>query len=297
MKNVKEKQTIDVWSLLRQAAEKLDLARIPDGKMEAELFLAHTLGLRRMDLYLEPARAVSPKDTTRFDTLILERLQRKPAQYLIEEQEFWGRRFWTPQGVFIPRPETELLIETAINHFRAKTPRKIFDIGTGSGCIAITLALVYPNADILASDCSLQPLSVARVNAHTHQVTNRVRFFCGDLTEPLRLSSPNRIDLIISNPPYLSNDERIGLQPEVSHHEPKEALFTGPFGTEVIHRILSTAQGLLSPEGILILEIGATQGKNVMQEGQRLKFDVTIRKDYAGLDRIALLRSSRSDPS
>ena len=293
MKDRSEVGSASVKSLLRQGSKALSRGKIPEERMEAELFLAKVLGLRRIDLYLDPERPVKKGEQARFDKFILERLKRKPAQHLLEEQEFWGNRFWTPPGVFIPRPETELLVETAAELFSKRPPAKILDIGTGSGCLSVTLALLFTDATIFALDRSLRALSVARINAETHGVADRIAFFCSDLTGTIRSVPRKMFDLIVSNPPYLGDGEREGLQPEVVRHEPHEALFAGPSGLEAIVRILADSSILLSPDGILLLEIGATQGEDVREIGEKHGFETRIRRDYAGRDRVALMRLSR----
>ena len=208
MKDRSEVGSASVKSLLRQGSKALSRGKIPEERMEAELFLAKVLGLRRIDLYLDPERPVKKGEQARFDKFILERLKRKPAQHLLEEQEFWGNRFWTPPGVFIPRPETELLVETAAELFSKRPPAKILDIGTGSGCLSVTLALLFTDATIFALDRSLRALSVARINAETHGVADRIAFFCSDLTGTIRSVPREMFDLIVSNPPYLADTSR-----------------------------------------------------------------------------------------
>jgi release factor glutamine methyltransferase len=294
VKGKSEGGSVSVESLLRQGGDALSSGQLPEERIEAELFLAHVLGLRRIDLYLDPERPVKEEEQARFKKLVLERLNRKPAQHLLEEQEFWGRRFWTPSGVFIPRPETELLVESAADLFSGKPPRKILDIGTGSGCLSVTLALLFADSVVFALDRSLRALSVARVNAEVHGVADRVGFFCADLSGAIRTAPREKLDLIVSNPPYLADGERESLQPEVVRYEPHEALFAGPSGLDAIIRILADAPTLLSPDGILLLEIGETQGKKVRSIGKNQGFETTIRRDYAGRDRVALMRFTES---
>jgi release factor glutamine methyltransferase len=284
-----EAGSASVASLLRRGGEALTAGQIIQGRMEAELLLAHVLGLRRIDLYLDPERPVKDDERARFERLVLERLDRRPTQHLLEEQEFWGRRFWTPPGVFIPRPETELLIEIAADFFSKTPPGRIFDIGTGSGCLAVILSLLFVDAEVFALDRSRRALSVALVNAERHGVGDRVDFFCADLSGPLRPGTRGKIDLIVSNPPYLADGEREGLQPEVVRYEPHEALFAGPSGMEAIVHILANAPSLLSPDGILLLEIGATQASKVLEAGGAQGFETAIRRDHAGRNRVALM--------
>jgi release factor glutamine methyltransferase len=288
-----EGESASVASLLQQGSKALSRGQIAGERIEAELFLAKVLGLRRIDLYLDPERSVKEEEQARFETFILERLNRKPAQHLLEEQEFWGKRFWTPYGVFIPRPETELLVETAAELFSRRPPAKILDIGTGSGCLSVALALLFTDAAVFALDRSLWALSVARVNGEAHGVADRIRFFCSDLTGTIRSVTREKFDLIVSNPPYLGDGEREGLQPEVVRHEPHEALFAGPSGLEAIARILADAPILLSPDGILLMEIGATQGEKVREIAEKQGFETTLRRDYAGWNRVALMRFPR----
>jgi release factor glutamine methyltransferase len=279
-----------VSSLLGWAVGVLTSTRFPEGRIEAELLLARATGLRRIDLYAEPGRAVSNGEAAEFEALVQKRIGRIPVQHLIEEQEFWGRPFWTPPGTFIPRPETELLIEGALDLFRDRPPERVLDLGTGTGCIAITLAILFPSAKVFAVDRSARALAVARHNAEKHRVGGRVRFLCGDLGRPLRIAAAHRFDLIVSNPPYLGEHERSTLEPEVAEHDPPEALFAGPSGMEIIERILRETPLFLAPGGSILLEFGAVQGEKVRRVAQRLGFDIRIQKDYAELERVARLR-------
>lgn len=289
MNRPKSEGSSQVKALLLDVSRTLTQARIPEGRLEAELLLAHVLGVGRIGLFREPERVVEPQELSRLQGLVRERLSRRPIQHLTETQEFWGRSFWTPPGVFIPRPETEGIIEIVQESLPGGRPRRVLDLGCGSGCLSVTLALLYPQAQILAIDLSQRALSVARANARAHGAEEGISFIRSDLADSLGRTQDRQIDLIVSNPPYLADAERKDLEPEVSRHEPSEALFAGPCGTELIDRILAETPRLCSGGGRMIMEIGSTQGPYVLKRSMALKWKAAIRKDHFGKDRYACL--------
>ena len=183
--------------------------------------------------------------------LIERRAQREPLQYITGRQEFWGLDFMVTPDVLIPRPETELIVETALAACQDRSrPLTIIDLCTGSGCIAISLAKELPAARIFATDTSAKALAVARENARRHGVSDRIRFLEGDLFGPLEeLDLQGQVDIIVSNPPYVPSGDRPALQPEVRDYEPELALFAGPEGTEIHRRIIGTAPRFLKKNG------------------------------------------------
>lgn len=296
-----------VQIILNTAIQRLTAAGSDTPRLDAEVLLAHTLGYEeRTRLYLYPDHPLSPQELARFENLLQRREHREPVAYLTGYKEFFGLDFEVNPHVLIPRPETELLVETtleiydfALHAFGGFTSgddksstvnrqSKIVDVGTGSGCLAVTLAKHLPQAAVFAVDLSGEALQTARRNAKRHGVSERITFVQGDLLEPILTP----VDIIISNPPYVSQPELAVAQPEVSRYEPRLALDGGPNGVEIIQRLLLQAVSKLKPGGSLLIEIGSGQG-NVVKELARQYFSaahIEIRPDLAGLDRLLLLK-------
>jgi release factor glutamine methyltransferase len=272
-----------ILTLLQDAARTLDQAGIASPRLEAELLLCKILGCRRIDLYLRPMEYPSAEDLSRFRAWLCRRAAREPLQYITGEVEFCGILLHVSPGVFIPRPETEWLVEAAKQIVPA--PQRILDLCTGSGALAIALARQFPNATVYATDLSPVALAVAQQNAERQQ--SRVLFREGDLFSPFESTL---FDLIVCNPPYIPEAERPHLQPEVRDYEPACALYAAEEGTAFYRRLLREAPSYLAPSGSLILEMGDHQsewlGKQVQAEG---RFSVTFLPDLSGVDRIAIL--------
>lgn len=221
----------EVWTVVRLigwSADFLAKKGIDDARLNVERLLGHVLGCPRVQLYLDFDRPLREQELKEFKKLLLRRAAREPIQYILGETEFYSLAFAVRPGVLIPRPETEILVEhglTLLKNF-PHAP-KIVDVGTGSGVIAITLALHIPAAKVIAFDISDLALQIAAENAQRHQITDRITFASGDILDPQKwpISEPNSIDLIVANPPYISLAEAETLQPEIRHHEPGEALF------------------------------------------------------------------------
>src|SRR5579864_9595029 len=227
--------------------------------MNAELLLMFTLNCDRAYLYGHPERELTPDETTAYQAALNQRARGVPAQYITGHQEFWGMDLIVSPAVLIPRPETEHVIETVLEFGAAevrgpKSKVRIVDVGTGSGCIALALAKESPHAEIHATDISPDALEVARANAARHQLERRIRFHQTDLLEGLE----GEFDFVVSNPPYVGDSEEDQVQLEVRKFEPRNAVFAGPAGTEVIARLIPQARQLLRPDGWLIMEISST---------------------------------------
>ena len=222
--------------------------------------------------------------------LVERRLGREPLAYIVGRQEFWGLSFQVSPAVLIPRPETELIVETALALFpKADERLSIVDVCTGSGCVAVALATELPQAHITATDISPAALSVARLNAAAHGVADRVHFCRADLFEGV---DRRPFDLIACNPPYVADGDRRGLQPEVRDHEPEVALFGGAKGIDVVERVIRNAPARLRPGGVLLVEFGFGQDQDVEDivgstEGLEL---VELRRDLQGIARTAVAR-------
>jgi len=231
---------------------------------------------------------------TIFEQAVERRARREPLQYITGKQEFWGLDFLVNAEVLIPRPETELIIESVLNGVSGKEePLRIVDLCTGSGCIAVSLAKELPAAALAATDASASALSVARDNARRHGVSDRIRFLEGDLFEPLEAGNiVCRVDIIVSNPPYVPTGDRRALQPEVGEYEPSMALFAGPGGTELHRRIIDAAPLFLKSGGTLIMEMGMGQAETIagmIKKDNRYLSCETL-KDLAGIERVVMAK-------
>ena len=244
----------------------LRAAEVPSHTLAAELLLMHVLGRDRAWIYTHPEDALEPAAVDRYFALVARRAAGEPTQYLTGKQEFWGLEFEVTPAVLIPRPETEHVVEVALERLGARgikinmmtglpsPPLHIADVGTGSGCIAVALAHELPHAEILATDISARALEVARRNASRHGLGDRILFLQTDLLESV--NEANSFDLIASNPPYVARNESHQLPREVREHEPAAALFGGPTGVEIYPRLIEQAASLLRHSGILVLELG-----------------------------------------
>lgn len=270
---------------LRQGSELLESNGVASSRLTAEVLLCHALKRERIYLYSHPEHELTTVEWIHYGRYLHERLQGKPSQYITKRQEFWGREFRVTPDVLIPRPETEHVVERALEV--ARGARRVMDIGTGSGALAVTLALELKPEFAVATDLSPDALRVARQNARS--LGAQVEFVCCDLSGAVG----GRFDLIVSNPPYIPDHEIAHLQREVRDWEPRMALAGGSRGVDPYLRIVPDAERLLAPGGWLIFEIGY-QGEAAVRAafGEAWK-DVTTGHDLAGLPRVI---SARYDP-
>lgn len=281
--------------LYHRAVQRLTAAGIFDPEVEATLLLGHLLGCRRSDIFLNEARQVTDSVTDAVEQALVRRMAHEPLAYILGEQEFYGRTFSVSPEVLIPRPETELLVERAIRAIKAmgssRHPR-ILDLGTGSGVIAITLALEIPLARVVGLDLSSSALRVARANAIRHGAIE-VQWLNSDWGSAVRDGCC--FDLVAANPPYVAEGIEATLQPELAS-EPGLALYGGEDGRREIDRIMADACRLLCPGGLLLMEIGFDQGEYVLARMNSLGgFDeLMVHRDYAGLPRILQARRKKS---
>ncbi len=302
---------LDLKDTLASAISRLTAANVPSPRLNAELLLRFTLDVDRAYLYAHPERELSAEEQARYDEVLRQRTRGVPAQYITGHQEFWGMDFIVTPAVLIPRPETEHLIEivlkichperseeSAVANDQRRTTNdvpfsevrgpksedRIIDVGTGSGCIAIALAKELPDAEIHATDISPDALEIAEANAARHQMQTRIHFHDTDL---LRGLGPDSFDFVVSNPPYVGESEEDEVQLEVRKFEPRNAVFAGPTGLEVIERLIPEAERVLKPGGWLILEISGTIADGV---GRLLENwnEVRITNDLQGIPRVAL---------
>jgi len=268
--------------------------------MNAELLIIFTLGCDRAYLYAHPERELTPDELRRYDEALARRATGVPAQYITGHQEFWGLDLIVSPAVLIPRPETEHVVEAVLElanvgdvdqsqRQRSGAPARhvrIVDVGTGSGAIALALAKEFPTAEIHATDISAQALEVARANAARHELSARIKFHLTDLLEAL---PREEFDFVISNPPYVGQSEEDQVQLEVRKFEPRNAVFAGPTGLEVIERLIPQARDALRPGGWLVLEISGTIADGVppLLAGWT---DVKVTNDLQGIARVARAR-------
>jgi release factor glutamine methyltransferase len=305
-----EISAMEVREALREGIARLCDAGVPSYTLAAELLLMHTVGRDRTWIYSHPEVALEPAQASAYFALLARRAAGEPTQYLTGKQEFWSLEFEVNRDVLIPRPETEHVVEVALQRIRVRDRRaeidtsastatmRIADIGTGSGCIAVALARELPPAQIFATDISAAALEVARRNAARHGVRDRMHFIRCDLLASFpRPSGLGRnwsgFDAIVSNPPYVARDEAASLAVEVREYEPPGALFGGLAGTEVYARLVEQAAELLRPGGILVLEIGYDSAPRVLPllSAAAGWTAVTMTNDLAGYPRvIAALR-------
>ncbi len=233
---------------------------------DAEFLLLHTLGIDRAALLAHPTRVLTSEELALYKAAIARRLRHEPIQYITGEQEFFGLRLKVTSATLIPRPETEHLVETVLDRLRHDRPVKILDIGTGTGAIALALAVHLPQALITAVDLSAEALEVARQNAAAHHMVDRVHFILSDLlTELPQKEQSAAFDAIVSNPPYIPEEDRAELHPQVRDYEPAEALFAGGLGLDIYRRLIPGAYAALKPDGFLALEIGHGQREAIAE--------------------------------
>jgi release factor glutamine methyltransferase len=283
-----------VLEMVRWTTDYLAKRGFDDARLEAELLLSGTLDLRRLDLYLQFDRPLRPEELAEFKARLLRRTRREPLQYIAGHADFRQLRLRVDRRVLIPRPETEVLVGEVLAWARGRADLTAADIGTGSGAIALSLASEGPFARVVATDVSTEALEVARDNHRAAAAAAPVEFRQGHAYAAL---AGDRFDVVISNPPYVGERERDGLDPEVREWEPPLALFSGSEGLELIRELVRGAPSHLHGGGLLALEIGAAQAEEVcrlIRETGRFA-EPDVRRDLAGRDRIVL--AELHDPS
>lgn len=276
-----------VEGILREAGRRLRDAGIPNPDLDAELLLRHVLGWDRAALIAEGRSPLGPDPQTRFFALVEERAAGRPVQHLTGTQRFWRHEFRVTADVLIPRPETELIVEAALDLLRPLSGAIVVDVGTGSGCIALSIAAEKPDASVHAVDISQPALEVARDNARRLGLQDRVSFHLGDLLEPLA-ALEGRIDLVASNPPYVDPaDPRLAA--EVRDHEPGVALHPPGDVASIYRRLIAQAERFLKPGGFLVVEVGHGMAAEVARLCERGGLGVrSVRSDLAGIPRTVV---------
>ena len=296
------KRITSLRDALRDAIIQLESEHVSSAALAAELLLMHTLGRDRAWLYAHPEQELDAATIEKYFSLVARRASGVPTQYLTGHQEFWGLDFEVTPDVLIPRPETEHLIEVALERLggapsQRNAELRIADIGTGSGCIAIALAHELRNAQFVATDISAAALEVARRNAARNGVAERIEFVERNLLDALLHESrvtnheSRFLHAVVSNPPYIARSDAATLAREVREHEPESALFGGETGTAMYAPLITQAAALLQPGGILVLELGYNSAEHVSRLLDASEWsDTAITNDLAGIKRVASAR-------
>jgi release factor glutamine methyltransferase len=279
-----------VRDILNESTKALEAADIPSARLDAEVLLSFCLGCDRLEFYKNPVMTISETQLNAFRNLIARRLQWEPVAYITGRKEFWSFTLEVNSSVLIPRPDTEIIVEEALNIYRNFTslPVRILDIGTGSGAIALALAREITGAKVVATDISIAALNLAQKNAATLGLKEKIDFRQGNLFEPV----DGLFDIIVSNPPYIAAKEYEELPVSVKAFEPREALFAGESGLGFYEKLIYQAAGFLQKNGWLLLEIGAKQEAGIrrIMEASGCYDSIEMRRDYAGLPRVIKAR-------
>jgi release factor glutamine methyltransferase len=290
-------ETWTIQKLLNWVAEYLRNKGIDSPRLSAELLLSHVLGLKRIELYTQFEKIVSEEQLAKLHNLVERAGQKEPIPYIVGKTEFYSLELNVTSDCMIPRPETELLVERAIEFLRTRSGKQsICDLCTGSGCIAVAIARNYPDCQIIATDISDTALSVAAKNVEKHGLKERIRLLCGDLFDPIvpHLDA-GKFDLIVCNPPYVSSAEFEKLGKNVKDYEPKLALFAGDDGLDIYRRIIERVDTFLKSDAALMLEIGYNQGQNVRELLEEIGIfaEILIEKDFHDNDRIVIAKKQK----
>jgi release factor glutamine methyltransferase len=280
--------TLSREQALMQGRERLAAAGIADAAREARLLLTRMLDISMEMLVAHPSSPLSPEQETRWEQALERREKREPVSHILGTRHFWEDEFLVTRHTLDPRPDTETLIEAVCDLYPNRLEMlRIADIGTGTGCLLLTLLKIFPNAYGIGMDLSLDALAVAAENSKRLQLTQRASLIAGSWMEALHAP----FDLIISNPPYIAYHESETLEAEVRLYEPSLALYGGEDGLDAYRALLPQAKHLLAPEGAIVLECGYRQAASVMEEGTRAGLrPIATRKDLAGHERCIIFK-------
>ena len=288
-------ETWTILKLLKWTTAYFKSHQIEHPRAASEILLAHALGMGRVDLYIQYDRPLEPQELEVFKGFIQRRIKREPVAYIVGEKGFWSLDLKVTPDVLIPRPETETLVEAALLIMPpepSSRPLRVLDLGTGSGAVVIALAMERTGHRFYAVDCSQKALAVAQHNARRHGVEGHITFLQGNWFEALQEDGRRGFDLIVSNPPYVSNQDFEALPLEISQYEPPQALDGGADGLDAMGLIIEKAPAHMTPGGWLLLEIGQDQAasiKGLMATSGAYK-DFSVIKDYSGFDRVVRAR-------
>ena len=277
-----------VRDALNRAETRLLSEGVADPRMEAQVLLAHLLSVSRARLYADLLEPIPADAQDEYDQMVERRTVGEPTAYLTNHREFYGLDMHVDPRVLIPRPETELLVELALDRASVLERPIIAEVGVGSGAVAVSLARHLPTATIYATDLSTEALEVAAINCRAHGVEGRVRLLHGDLLVPV----PKAMDVIVSNPPYVNRHDLSSLPIEIREHEPLMALDGGADGLDVIRRLLRQVRDRLKPGGTFLMEIGYDQAPRVRDLACSAfpESEVELMKDLAGIERVLVVR-------
>ena len=275
--------------ILNYGLEFLKSNSIENPKKEIEIFLCHLLSYSKFELYNNAEKSISLTKVNLLNEWLERRAKREPIQYIINNAWFYGREFYVNENVFIPRPESERLIEVAINHLRDFDSPKILEIGTGSGCLSISLAIEFPNSDVQSIDVSENAINVAKINSKKFHVNN-ISFKKLDFLKS-EMKTFRNFDLLISNPPYIPKKDMESLMPEVRNFEPHNSLTDDSDGLEFYRKFSSDLHYILNSNGIGIFEVGLSpHPKDAKRIFNKISRSTKLLKDYNGDDRLIIVR-------
>jgi len=279
-----------IFQALKIAESLLKSEGLSTPRLDAEVLLCHAIGKDKNYLYKSPEIFLSADELELFQVLVERRCGREPVAYIVGQKEFWSLDLEMQRGVLIPRPDTEAVVEEVlrIGHAMNSVGMKILDVGTGSGAIAISLAVQLEDSMIVAVDTSMEALQIARRNAEKYEMDERIHFLCGNLLKPLS----GKFDIVVSNPPYLSEAEFEGLPDEIREFEPKEALLSGRSGIECHEKLIGDAKNCLKSGGWLVMEIGWGQAEALEQilRNDGSYGDILFHRDLGGRERVVSAR-------
>lgn len=282
-------EMLTVLEIIKRTTEFFQKHGIEGPRLNAELLVGHALGLKRMQLYLQFERPLAEAELAKIRPLVKRRSEREPLQYILGTAEFSGLTLKVDRRALIPRPETELLVEIAKKKFAATPPARVLDLGTGTGAIALALAKNFPAATVMAVDVSADALALATENATALGLAERLRVMQSDWFAAL--PAGEKFELIVANPPYLSDAETKETAPEVRKFEPWSALSAGPDGAEALRKIIAEAPKWLSADGCLLLETGIAQHATLLEATKAAGFaSAESRRDLTGRDRFLIAR-------
>ncbi len=286
-----------IQKLLNQATQYLTDKGVDSPRLSAELLLSHVLRVQRIELYTRFDKSVIKEQVDKLQELVKRASENEPIAYLIGKTEFYSLELEISHACLVPRPETELLVERAIEFLRTRTSRQfVCDLCTGCGCVAVAIAKNFANAGIIATDISDAALETAAKNIEKHNLRNRIKLLCGDLFDAIIPHlDVEKFDLIVCNPPYISTAEFEKLEKNVKDYEPRLALYAGTDGLDIYRKIAQQVDAFLKADGALILEIGYAQGQAVKEllENINIFREIRIEKDFHDNDRIIFAHKSR----
>jgi release factor glutamine methyltransferase len=299
--HTEQEQAWTTRKLLQWMGDAFKKRDLDDPRRLAEMLLAHVLSCDRLRLYMEADRPASPLERAQLRDLVGRALNHEPIQYLVGEEWFYGLQFKVDKRVLIPRPATETIIDHTLNHARNTFGKSgegvlIADVCTGSGCVAITLLKNLPGARAIATDISAEALEVARFNAERHKVLDRIEFIRGDLLAPIAshavAGKVASLHYLVSNPPYIPDDEWPAVAPNVKNHEPHLALRGGADGLDYVRRLLGEGPTLVRPQGLILIEVADSRARHAhaLAQGVRELADAQILNDFEGLPRVVVAR-------